>query len=151
MGSLGAVSSDKLWLMGCALLAGLAFSIYSIKPLNAILLGETYAKSMGVNIVRSRNMIFLGTGMLTGTATAFCGPISFVGIAVPHLTRMLFRRADHRILMPGTMLIGACIMLLCDMISQSVIKNITLPINSITAIFGATVIIIVITAHKNRS
>ncbi|MDR0725159.1 MAG: iron ABC transporter permease, partial [Prevotellaceae bacterium] len=140
MGSLGSVTSDRILLMGCTLLAGIALSIYSIKPLNALLLGENYAKSMGVNIRRSRNIVFLGTSILTGTATAFCGPIGFIGIAVPHLTRMLFRQADHRILMPGTMLIGACIMLLCDVLSQCVVKDATLPINSITALLGIPVI-----------
>ncbi|MDR2287208.1 MAG: iron ABC transporter permease [Prevotellaceae bacterium] len=144
MGSLGSVSSDKILLMGVALFAGVVISIFSIKPLNALLLGENYAKSMGVNIQRSRNIVFLGTSILTGTATAFCGPIGFIGIAVPHLTRMLFRQADHRVLMPGTMLTGSCIMLLCDIISQSIIKNITLPINSITALLGIPVIIFVI-------
>jgi iron complex transport system permease protein len=149
MGSLGSVSSDKILLMGCALFAGVIISICSIKPLNALLLGENYAKSMGVNIRRSRNIVFLGTSILTGTATAFCGPIGFIGIAVPHLTRMLFRQADHRVLMPGTMLIGSCIMLLCDILSQSIIKDITLPINSITALLGIPVIIFVIAGYKN--
>jgi iron complex transport system permease protein len=150
MGSLGSVSSDKILLMGCALIAGIALSIYSVKPLNALLLGENYAKSMGVNIRRSRNVVFLGTSILTGTATAFCGPIGFVGIAVPHLTRMLFRQADHRVLMPGTMLTGACIMLLCDIISQCVVKDATLPINSVTALLGAPVIIIVIAGYNRK-
>jgi iron complex transport system permease protein len=150
MGSLSSVSSDKILLMGCALLAGIIISIYSIKPLNALLLGENYAKSMGVNIQRSRNVVFFGTSILTGTATAFCGPIGFIGIAVPHLTRMLFRQADHRILMPGTMLIGSCIMLLCDILSQCIIKDITLPINSITALLGIPVIIFVIAGYNNK-
>jgi iron complex transport system permease protein len=143
MGSLGSVSSDKIPLMGCASLVGVALSIYSIKPLNALLLGDRYAKSMGVNIRRSRNIVFLGTSILTGTATAFCGPIGFIGIAVPHLARMLFRQADHRVLMPGTMLTGACIMLFCDILSQCVVKDITLPINSVTALLGLPVIIFV--------
>ena len=105
---------------------------------------------MGVNIQRSRNIVFFGTSILTGTATAFCGPIGFIGIAVPHLTRMLFRQADHRVLMPGTMLIGACVMLLCDIISQCIIKDVTLPINSITALLGIPVIIFVV-AKRNRN
>jgi iron complex transport system permease protein len=151
MGSLGSVSSDRILLMGCALFAGIALSIYSIKPLNALLLGENYAKSMGVNIQRSRNIVFFGTSILTGTATAFCGPIGFIGIAVPHLTRMLFRQADHRILTPGTMLIGACIMLFCDVLSQCVIKDVTLPINSITALLGIPVIIFVIAGYNKRN
>ena len=150
MGSLASVSSDKLWLMTGALAAGLVLAIYSIKPLNAILLGDTSAKSMGVNIVRSRNIIFLSAGILTGSATAFCGPIGFIGIAVPHLARMLFRQANHRILIPVTMLIGACIMLLCDIISQSIVKDLTLPINSITALLGIPVIIFVIAACNKK-
>jgi iron complex transport system permease protein len=149
MGSLGAVSSDKILPMGFALFAGLVISVYSIKPLNALLLGENYAKSMGVNIQRSRNIIFLATSILTGTATAFCGPIGFIGIAVPHLTRMLFRQSDHRILMPATMLIGGCIMLFCDVFSQCIIKNVTLPINSVTALIGIPVVVIVI-ARRNK-
>jgi iron complex transport system permease protein len=144
MGSLASVSTDKLPMMGVALLTGVMISVYSVKPLNALLLGENYARSMGVNIRRSRNIVFLGTSILAGTATAFCGPIGFIGIAVPHLTRILFRQADHRILMPGTMLIGACIMLLCDILSQCIVKGIALPINSITALLGIPVIIIVI-------
>ncbi|MDR2423695.1 MAG: iron ABC transporter permease [Prevotellaceae bacterium] len=150
MGSLASVSSDKLWLMTGALTVGLALAVYSIKPLNAILLGETCAKSMGVNLVRSRNIIFLSTGLLTGTATAFCGPIGFIGIAVPHLARMLFQQANHRILIPATMLTGACIMLLCDIISQSIVKDLTLPINSITALLGIPVIIFVIAAYNRK-
>jgi iron complex transport system permease protein len=149
MGSLGSVSSDKILPMGIALFVGIALSVYSIKPLNVLLLGENYAKSMGVNIRRSRNIVFLATSVLAGTATAFCGPIGFIGIAVPHLARMLFRQSDHRILMPGTMLIGACIMLLCDVISQCIIEDVTLPINSVTALFGVPIIILVIVG-KNR-
>jgi iron complex transport system permease protein len=150
MGSLGSVSTDRLPVMGGALLAGIIISVYSIKPLNALLLGENYARSMGVNIQRSRNMVFLGTSILAGTATAFCGPIGFIGIAVPHLTRILFRQADHRILMPGTMLTGACIMLLCDILSQCVIKDVALPINSITALLGIPVIIVVIAGYNKK-
>lgn len=150
MGSLGSVTTDKLIVMAAALAVGIILSIYSIKPLNALLLGENYAKSMGVNIQRSRNIIFLATSILTGTATAFCGPIGFIGIAVPHLTRMLFRQADHRVLMPGSMLIGACVMLLCDILSQIIIKDISLPINSITALIGIPVIIFVIVAYNKK-
>jgi iron complex transport system permease protein len=150
MGSLGSVSPDELPVMGAALFAGIIMSVYSIKPLNVLLLGENYAKSTGVNIRRSRNMVFLGTSILTGTATAFCGPVGFIGIAVPHLTRILFRQADHRILMPGTMLIGACIMLLCDILSQCIVKDVSLPINSITALLGIPVIIAVIAGYNKR-
>ncbi|MDR0385417.1 MAG: iron ABC transporter permease [Prevotellaceae bacterium] len=150
MGSLGAVAPDKLPLMGAALVAGTVLSVYAIKPLNVLLLGEHYAKSTGVNIRRSRNIVFLATSILTGTATAFCGPVGFIGIAVPHLTRILFRQADHRILMPGTMLIGPCVMLLCDVLSQCIVRDVSLPINSITALLGIPVIITVIAGYSKR-
>jgi iron complex transport system permease protein len=150
LGSLGSVASDKLLLMTLALTVGIIISVCSIKPLNALLLGENYARSLGVNIGRARNTVFLGTSILTATATAFCGPIGFIGIAVPHLARMLFRQADHRVLMPGVMLLGACIMLLCDLISQSAAGNLALPINSITALLGIPVIIFVIVAYNKR-
>jgi iron complex transport system permease protein len=150
MGSLASVSTDRLPVMGLALFAGIMISVYSVKPLNALLLGENYARSMGVNIRRSRNTVFLGTSILAGTATALCGPIGFIGIAVPHLTRIMFRQADHRILMPATMLTGACIMLLCDILSQCIVKDVALPINSITALLGIPVIIIVIAGYNKR-
>ncbi|MDR2563366.1 MAG: iron ABC transporter permease [Prevotellaceae bacterium] len=149
MGSLGAVASDKLPIMILASLAGLILSIFSIKPLNVLLLGETYARSAGVNVRLARNVVFLGTGILTGTITAFCGPIAFVGIAVPHIARMIFRRADHKVLMPGVMLIGALMMLLCDIISQTVKPGTTLPINSITSLLGIPVIIFVIMKYRS--
>ena len=149
MGSLGAVASDKLPIMISASFAGLLLSIFSIKPLNVLLLGETYARSAGLNVRRARNLVFLGTGVLTGTVTAFCGPIGFVGIAVPHIARMIFRRADHKVLMPGVMLIGAVMMLSCDIISQIVKPGTTLPINSITSLLGIPVIVFVIIKYRS--
>ena len=149
MGSLGAVASDKLPIMISATIAGLFLSICSIKPLNALLLGETYARSAGVNVRRARNLVFLGTGILTGTVTAFCGPIGFVGIAVPHISRMIFRQADHRVLMPGAMLVGAVVMLSCDILSQVIKPGTTLPINSITSLLGIPVIVFVIIKYRS--
>jgi iron complex transport system permease protein len=149
MGSLGSIPTDKLWIPAVALFAGTTISVVSVKPLNALLPGETYAKSAGVNIRRTRNLVFLGTSILTGTTTAFCGPIGFIGIAVPHIVRMIFRRADHRILLPGTMLAGACLMLLCDIASQSLISDLTLPVNSVAALLGIPVIIFVIATHRS--
>ena len=149
MGSLGSIPVDKLWIPACALLVGTAIAIISVKPLNALLPGETYAKSAGVNLRRTRNLVFLGTSILTGTTTAFCGPIGFIGIAVPHIARMIFRRADHRILLPGTMLMGACLMLVCDIASQSLIPDLTLPINSVAALLGIPVIVFVIATRTS--
>ena len=149
MGSLGAVASDKLYIMIAAFCVGIFLSILSIKPLNALLLGETYARSMGVNMRRSQNLIFLSAGILTGTVTAFCGPVGFIGIAVPHLARMVFRQADHRILAPGAMLIGASVMLLCDLVSQIIKPGMALPINSVTSLLGIPVIIFVIIKYKS--
>ena len=115
-------------------------SIVCIKPLNLLLLGENYARTMGMNIKRSRTLIFISTALLTGTVTAFCGPVGFIGLAVPHVTRLLFNNADHRILVPGTMLTGLISMLLCDIIA----KKFLLPVNCITALLGVPVILWVI-------
>lgn len=148
MGSLGSITSDKLPIMVSAIGLGLFLSLFSIKSLNALLLGENYARSMGVNIRRSRNIVFAGTCILAGTITAFCGPIGFIGIAVPHLTRMLYRTADHKILMPAVMLMGGVVMLFCDIVSQSF--SVVLPINSITALLGIPIVILVIFRFNNQ-
>lgn len=145
MGSLGDVTAAQLTLLAPVVAAGLVLSVAVIKPLNLLLLGENYARTMGLDIQRTRTSIFLSTVLLAGSITAFCGPIGFVGLAVPHLARMLFRSADHRILMPASMLAGAGLLLLCDLIS----KLLALPINSITALMGIPVVIVVVV--RNRS
>ena len=145
MGSLGDVTVPQLWLLIPAVLIGLALAVAAVKPLNMLLLGEDYARTMGLNVRRSRRLIFLSTVFLAGTVTAFCGPIGFIGLAVPHVARMLFREADHRILIPGAALCGAVVLLLCDIIS----KGLTLPINSITALLGIPMVIWVVIRHKN--
>jgi iron complex transport system permease protein len=113
----------------------------AIKPLNGLLLGESYAKSMGIPLRRSRTLIILATGILAGSVTAFAGPIAFVGLAVPHLTRQLFDTTDHRILVPAVVLYGAILLLLCDTLAQLPASAYVLPINAITSIIGAPVII----------
>ena len=118
MGSLSGVSLQQLGLMSGIVVAGLALSIYLIKPLNLLLLGENYARTMGLNIRWIRFLLFASTTLLAGTVTAFCGPIGFIGIAVPHVARMLTGNADHRVLMPASMLMGSVTMLLCDIIAQ---------------------------------
>ena len=144
MGSLGDVTASQLWLLIPTVVLGLVISIAVIKPLNLLLLGENYARTMGLNVKYSRQLIFLATTLLAGTVTAFCGPISFVGLAVPHVARALFREADHRVLMPGAALCGAVVLLFCDLIS----KLLTLPINTITALLGIPIVIWVVIRNK---
>lgn len=145
MGSLGDVTAAQLQMVIPAIAIGLILSVALIKPLNLLLLGENYARTMGLNIARSRRVIFLSTVLLAGTVTAFCGPIGFVGLAVPHLARMLFAAADHRVLIPASMMSGAVVMLLCDIIS----KTMALPINTVTALLGIPIVIFVVV--RNRS
>ena len=145
MGSLGDVTTNQLHLMLPAVLLGLVVSVAVIKPLNLLLLGEQYARTMGLNVRRSRYLIFLSTTLLAGTVTAFCGPIGFVGLAIPHIARMLFSNADHRILLPATALCGAVTLLICDIVS----KSLTLPINTITALLGIPIVIWVVIRNKS--
>ncbi|CDC50959.1 MULTISPECIES: iron ABC transporter permease [Bacteroides] len=140
MGSLGHITMTQLAIMAPIVCIGLVVSIACIKPLNLLLLGENYARTMGMNIKRSRTLIFISTALLTGTVTAFCGPVGFIGLAVPHITRLLFNNADHRVLVPGTILTGLIGMLLCDIIA----KKFLLPVNCITALLGVPVILWVI-------
>ena len=145
MGSLGDVTSSQLMLLLPAVLIGLVVSVAVIKPLNLLLLGEQYARTMGLNVRRSRYLIFLSTTLLAGTVTAFCGPIGFVGLAIPHIARMLFCNADHRILLPASALCGAVTLLICDIVS----KLLTLPINTITALLGIPIVIWVVIRNKS--
>ncbi len=144
LGSLGNVTGPQLRVMIFSTVAGLLISLSALKGLNVLLLGEQYALTMGINVRFIRVMIFLSTSILAGTVTAFCGPIGFIGIAVPHITRMIFRSTDHRILLPGTILIGSSIMLISDIISQLPGSNQILPVNSVTAIIGIPVVIWII-------
>ena len=145
MGSLGDVTTSQLWLVAPAIIAGLAIAVALIKPMNLLMLGEPYARTMGLNIVRTRGLILLSTTLLAGTITAFCGPIGFIGLAMPHLSRILLRDADHRKLMPAAALTGAVAMLLCDIFS----KMLTLPVNTITALLGIPIVIWVVVRNKN--
>lgn len=145
MGSLGDVTGGNLVLMLPVITAGLVLSVAVIKPLNLLLLGENYARTMGLNVQRTRTLLFLSTVLLAGTVTAFCGPVGFIGLAVPHLARMLFASADHRVLMPASMLSGAALLLVCDLIS----KSLALPINTVTALMGIPVVIVVVVRNRN--
>lgn len=145
MGSLGDVTFDQLAMLIPSIIAGLLLAVVTIKPLNLLLFGEEYAVTMGLNIRRSRGLLFLSTTLLAGTVTAFCGPIGFIGLAMPHVTRMLFRNNDHRVLVPGTVLSGAAVLLLCDLVS----KMFTLPINAITALLGIPIVVWVVLRNKS--
>lgn len=145
MGSLGDVTLSQLYILIPAVAVGLLLAIVTIKPLNLLLFGEEYAVTMGLNIRRSRCLLFLSTTLLAGTVTAFCGPIGFIGLAMPHVTRMLFDNSDHRVLLPGTILTGASVLVLCDLIS----KLFTLPINAITALLGIPVVVWIVLRNKS--
>lgn len=144
MGSLGDVTYGQLSIIAPATVAGIVLAVAAIKPMNMLLLGENYARTMGLNITRTRRTIFLSTTLLAGTVTAFCGPIGFVGLAVPHLARMIFASADHRTLVPASILIGTAMMLACDIVA----KRLTLPINSVTALAGIPIVIYIVTRNR---
>ena len=145
MGSLGDVTFNQLAVLIPSIIAGLLLAVITIKPLNLLLFGEEYAVTMGLNVRRSHGLLFLSTTLLAGTVTAFCGPIGFIGLAMPHVTRMLFRNRDHRVLVPGTVLSGASVLLLCDLVS----KLFTLPINAITALLGIPIVVWVVLRNKS--
>lgn len=145
MGSLGDVTGEQLIVLLPVVVMGLVLSVAAIKPLNLLLLGENYARTMGLNVRRSRMMILSATVLLAGTITAFCGPIGFIGLAVPHVARMVFSSADHRTLMPASMLLGAVVMLVCDLVS----KQLGFPINTITALLGIPIVVLVVVRKKS--
>lgn len=145
MGSLGDITLSQLSFIAPIIIIGIALAVLTIKPLNILLLGESYAITSGVNISKVRRIVFLSTTLLAGTVTAFCGPIGFVGIAAPHLARMLYRTADHRVLIPASAIIGALMMLLGDIIA----KLLLLPINTITALMGIPVVVYIVTRNRN--
>lgn len=140
-GSVGNLSWEQLSLLSGIILIGIVLSILSIKSLNALLLGENYARSLGIDMKKSRYIIIIATGLLAGGTTAFAGPIAFVGLAVPHLTRQIFNTTDHKVLTPAVLIYGAILMLLCDTIAQLPTSANILPINAITSIIGAPVVI----------
>ncbi len=147
-GSFRGVTWDKLALLAPAILLGLMISLITIKPLNALLLGETYARSMGLSLKSARRLIIMSTAILAGSVTAFCGPIGFLGIAVPHLCRGLFKTSDHRILFPAVLLIGAALALLSEIVAQLPGTQHTLPLNAITALLGGPVMLWVILKRR---
>lgn len=143
-GSLSSVTWNYLTIMTPLILMGLLIALLLYQRLNALLLGENYAKGLGVNVRHTRLLIIISTALLAGTATAFTGPIAFIGITVPHIVRGIMRTADHRILIPASILCGASLLLLCDLLAQLPGTALTLPINSICALFGAPMIVWII-------
>ncbi|MFY0631342.1 MAG: iron ABC transporter permease [Flavobacteriaceae bacterium] len=147
-GNLGNLSWNELLVFGIIFLIGILGAISVIKPLNSYLLGENYTRSLGINIKRSRNVILLVTSLLTGVITAFSGPIAFIGLAVPHITKLIFKTSNHKVLIPAVALLGAIILLICDIIAQLPTSEFTLPINAITSLFGAPVVIWLLVRKK---
>ena len=147
-GSLGNLSWNQLIVFALIFLTGMVLSIGALKSLNALLLGENYAASMGLNVKKSRYLIIIATSLLAGSVTAFAGPIAFIGLAVPHLTRLVVVTQNHKVLMPAVALTGAMIMLICDTIAQLPASEYTLPINAITSMIGAPVVIWLLVKRK---
>lgn len=148
-GSLGGVTGSQLYILTAIVIVGLAAVFLSSKMLDALLLGENYARSMGLTVKRARIIIVCSTSLLAGSITAFCGPIGFMGIAVPHLARLLFNTSSHRVLMPASCLLGAILLLACDCIAQWPGTQTVLPINIITSLVGAPVVIYLLVRKKN--
>lgn len=140
MGSLSTVTSAQLAILVPAIAAGLVLALLTVKPLNMLLFGEEYALTMGLNLRNARGLLFTSTTLLAGTVTAFCGPIGFIGLAMPHVARMITDTADHRVLVPASMFCGAASVLLCDILASSF----TLPVNAVTALLGIPVVIYVL-------
>jgi iron complex transport system permease protein len=149
LGEFAGVSWGEARILLPALAIGLLMAVAAVKPLNALLLGETYARSMGVAVERSRIWLIASTAVLAGAVTAFCGPIGFLGIAVPHLARGLLKTSDHRLLVPGSALLGASLALLADLLTQFPGGSRTLPLNAVTALLGTPVVVWVILARRS--
>ncbi len=147
-GSLGNLSWDEIIVFSIIYCIGILGTVLVIKPLNSFLLGENYARSLGINVKKSRTIILIITSILTGVITAFSGPIAFIGLAVPHLARMLFNSSNHKTLLPAVAIIGAIVLLICDSISQLPTSEFTLPINAITSLFGAPIVIWLLVRKK---
>ncbi len=148
MGTLGNLSWTSIGVLSVAVLAGLGISLLSIKPLNALLLGENYARSLGLNFKKTRFLIILATSILAGSITAYAGPIAFIGLAVPHIAKLIFQTSNHLVLYWSTLLLGATIMLVCDLASQLPGLDLILPINAVTSLLGAPIVIWLLVRKK---
>jgi iron complex transport system permease protein len=151
MGSLSNVTTGQLYIFVPVIIVGLVLALAAVKSLNMLLLGESNARTLGLNVSLSRTIIFLATTLLAGSVTAYCGPIGFIGLAMPHLARMTFRTSDHRTLMPAAMLWGGVSMLLCCLLSDLIARySVVLPVNTLTALLGVPIIIFVVLRNRNR-
>jgi iron complex transport system permease protein len=148
MGSFSGLTNSQIWILTLLVVPGIILSTYNIKELNILLQGETYAKSLGLNLQATRRRILIATTLLAGSVTAFCGPIGFIGIAVPHIARLFFKNADHKVLVPATALTGAAIMVLTDMVAQLPGQSGVIPINTVSALIGVPVILFIIMRSK---
>ena len=146
LGSLSSVNWQDMQLLVPILVAGTVFVLLALKPLNGLLLGEDYARGLGIHVARTRLYIVLATGLLAGGVTAFCGPIAFIGVAVPHIARGIFKTSNHRVTIPASALIGACLLLVCDILCSLTVYP--LPISTVSALFGAPIIIWIILKNK---
>ena len=151
MGSLGNLTTSQLNVLVISVSVGMILSLFSSKMLNALLIGENYASSIGLNVRFARTVIFICTSILAGSVTAFCGPIGFIGIAVPHIVRILFKTSDHKVLVPGTILMGGSIMLFSDIVSQLPGSESVLPVNAVTSLIGIPVVIWIILRNRKYS
>jgi iron complex transport system permease protein len=149
LGSFGGVSMTNMPVFVTVTTAGLAGALLLIKPLNALMLGDRYAENLGVNILRTRNWLLIVTGMLTAVVTAFCGPIAFIGLAVPHVARMLLTTDNHRTLLPATILMGSVTALVCNLLCVLPGESGVIPLNAVTPLLGAPVIIYVILKFRS--
>lgn len=150
LGSFARVSAGQVWLFAAIMAVLLPLSMLLVKQMNVLLLGDRYARNLGVNIQRSRLLIICSSGMLVAIVTAYCGPIMFIGLAVPHLCRGLWRTSDHRILMPATLLMGALLALFCNLVARLPGYEGALPVNSVTALIGAPVVATILFRKRNR-
>ena len=148
MGSFGGVTMKMIPTFAILTAIGLVGSILLVKPLNALMLGDRYAENLGINIIRTRNLLLTVTGLLTAVSTAFCGPVAFIGLAVPHMARLLLITDNHRVLLPATILMGCAIALLCNIITVLPSEGGIIPLNAVTPIIGAPVIIYIILSGK---
>ena len=146
LGSLSSVSWSDMHLLLPILCLGAIFVLLCLKPLNGLLLGEDYARGLGINVPHTRLFIVIATGLLAGGVTAFCGPVAFIGVAVPHITRGILRSSNHRLTIPGCALIGACLLLVCDVLCSLAVYP--LPISTVSALFGAPIIIWILLQKK---
>jgi len=151
MGSLGNLTGSQVKVLVFSVIGGLLVSLFSSKMLNAMLLGENYARTVGLNLRLSRFIVFIATSIMAGTVTAFCGPIGFIGVAVPHLARIAIQSSDHKLLIPGTILTGGIVMLICDIISQMPGSDRILPLNAVTSLIGIPIVIWILLKNRKYS